>query len=167
MAIDDMLKVLEDGIQDATIGLAAQVAARRAELGYTAEEVPSDFTFDENWLAHGAMHDLRAPNVIIRPAGWSATEKHFTGNRREAVGRFTIQIERASASAAQITRSQAVYATALMQFLDEVIAYSKTHPRGTLAQLISPVEMEIGDFDGAVTTSGIRSTITLHERSVA
>jgi hypothetical protein len=163
MAFDQVLATLRGLLDDPDVGLGAKVAALDAEAGRPAGTVPTAFTW-QPWTLSGVLHPATAGNLVVRPRRLTSAQKPFAGSLRDGRHDLEVLFETTHHDPARLETILVAVSTALLQVLDGIEAYSRTHG-GTIEQLEDPVEITFGSFDGPATTEGFLATFTALERS--
>jgi hypothetical protein len=166
MAIHEILATLQGRLADPTTGIATKVPALVSGLGLPAGRVATDFAY-EAWMLVGRMQNATRSIFAFRARAYTAEQRVFIGNSRKAAARIDVAFECFAADPAQLQDTVAVVAQALLQTLDDLEPWSRTHA-GTIALLQDPIEFQFGDFaglEGTPTSSGFIATLTLQEES--
>lgn len=156
--MEQILFTVDGALQDPTLGLSARIAALKG----VDDRIRDDVQF-KAWAMAGTMTDTRAPNVMLRPRRWLATSKASDTGHRDADAQLDIGYEYFGGDPQHIQDNVALVATALVQVIDELRAYSDA-TGGTIIDVTDPVLFEFGQFAGPVS-NGFLATLTLTERS--
>jgi hypothetical protein len=159
MSQHQVLALLDDCLKDASVGLAARVAAL-APTSLKPTLIRTEFNFVP-WKLSGVMQRTNVPNAMTRPGQWHAKLKQAGG--RDALSVVQFGVEWFDADAITLQENVTITATALAQVLDGLRDYSDAHG-GTVIDVLDPIDFQFGEFTGP-TSSGFLATITIEERS--